>query len=465
MTASMPRCLRPCLIALAAVLVVVAAAVLAFNVHLQSPAMQKELQQGAMETVGLPLSIRSVLYTPWDGIRLRGLVVPDMENAGVNFLEASEFQIVFRLLPLLQRQFVVSRLSLKEAVLTWRQTADGQWRVPRRPEEAVSRPGTPALPAPGEVASADEPPAPAKPAFGVRVEGMDIRRSRVLFENRDAWPLLDADGITVRAALTPDGDARGEAKVPEAVLAGLVVVRDLRSPFALENGILALPEITGDVSGGQLAGRGSIATRNDGSPYDWHLRLDGFRLEDLRLPASFGGTKFEGLLAGQLELTGRNAPQRQVRGTGHLEVQDGKLVPPPHLQELGRALDIRELRSTKLQAARTDLRIEDDFIHVEPLWLQAENLAVEIRGTITRGGKLDLKGRLLLAPKTAKRLAGRTGREWPAAGDGPLPDFRAMTFKVTGTLENPESDFTSRLLGGGTAGKLGEMFLNFLGAP
>jgi uncharacterized protein involved in outer membrane biogenesis len=463
----MPRCLRPCLIGLATLLLIVATATLAFNLHLQSPAMQEELQQGAMETIGLPLTVRSVIYTPWDGIRLRGLVVPDMENAGINFLEASEFQVAFRLLPLLRREFVVSHLTLKEAVLTWRQNADGQWRVPRQPEEAVSRPaGTPSLPAPEKIPPvAEKPPAQKAPAFGVRVEGVNVRRSRILFENRDAWPLLDADGISVRAALGPASDARGEVTVPEAVLAGLIVARDLTSPFTLEKGVLSLPEIRGDVSGGQLSGNGTIATRNDGSPYDWNLQLDGFRLNDLRLPASFGGTRFEGLLSGQLELAGRNAPQRQIRGTGHLEVQDGKLVPPPHIQELGRALDIRELRSTKLEAARLDLRIEDDFIHVEPLWLRAENLAVELRGTITRAGKLDLAGRLLLAPKTAKRLAARTGREWPVAGDGTLPDYRVMKFKVTGTLEKPESDFTSRLLGGGMGGKIGEMFLNFLGAP
>jgi hypothetical protein len=118
-----------------------------------------------------------------------------------------------------------------------------------------------------------------------------------------------------------------------------------------------------------------------------------------------------------------------------------------------------------LQAGRADLRIEDDFIHLEPLWLRAEEIAVELRGTVTRAGKLDLNGRLLLAPKTAARLAERTGREWPAAGQGELPTYRAVPFKVTGTLEKPESDLASRLLGGGIGGKIGEFFLNFLGAP
>jgi hypothetical protein len=88
-----------------------------------------------------------------------------------------------------------------------------------------------------------------------------------------------------------------------------------------------------------------------------------------------------------------------------------------------------------------------------------------MRGTVTRAGKLDLTGRLLLAPKSAAQLAERTGREWPAAGDGELPGYRAVPFKVTGTLEKPESNLATRLLGGGVGGKIGEFFLNFLGNP
>ena len=129
----MPRCLRPCLIAAAALVALAVAAVLAFNLHLQSNAMQEQLRKAAIDTIGLPLNVRSAIYTPWDGICLRGLVMPDMENAGVNFLEASEFRIIFRLWPLLRREFVVSSLRLNEAVLTWRQNTEGKWRVPRQP--------------------------------------------------------------------------------------------------------------------------------------------------------------------------------------------------------------------------------------------------------------------------------------------------------------------------------------------
>jgi hypothetical protein len=468
----MSRCLRPCLIALAAIFLVVLAAVVAFNIHLQSATMQQQLRQAAMDSVGLPLSVRSAIYTPWDGIRLRGLVMPDMENAGVNFLEASEFQILFRLMPLLRREFVVSDLRLKEAVLTWRQNANGQWRVPRQPEEAVAVPaGTPVTIRPAatpevkrpavEIAGAVAP----KPLVHVRVDGMQVRRSRILFENRDGWPLLDADGITANADLSPEGNARGEARVPEAVLAGLIVARDLASDFTLEDGQLRLAGISGEIAGGQLSGRGEVATRTDGSPYEWDLKLDGFRLSELRLPSSFGGTRLEGTLNATFAVQGRNAPQRQLRGKARVDLTGARMIPSEYLRGIGQALGIRELQNLEFKESYAELRLEDDFIHVAPLWLRADEFAVEMSGPVTRAGGLDLQARLILSPASAARIAAVTGRDFPEAGIAGMPGFRAVAFRVTGTLEKPQSDLAARVLGGGIGGKIGEFFLNFLGTP
>jgi hypothetical protein len=468
----MSRCLRPCLIALAAIFLVVLAAVVAFNIHLQSATMQQQLRQAAMDSVGLPLSVRSAIYTPWDGIRLRGLVMPDMENAGVNFLEASEFQILFRLMPLLRREFVVSDLRLKEAVLTWRQNANGQWRVPRQPEEAVAVPaGTPVTIRPAatpevkrpavEIAGAVAP----KPLVHVRVDGMQVRRSRILFENRDGWPLLDADGITANADLSPEGNARGEARVPEAVLAGLIVARELASDFTLEDGLLQLAGISGEIAGGQLSGRGEVATRTDGSPYEWDLKLDGFRLSELRLPSSFGGTRLEGTLNATFAVQGRNAPQRQLRGKARVDLTGARMIPSEYLRGIGQALGIRELQNLEFKESYAELRLEDDFIHVAPLWLRADEFAVEMSGPVTRAGGLDLQARLILSPASAARIAAVTGRDFPEAGIAGMPGFRAVAFRVTGTLEKPQSDLAARVLGGGIGGKIGEFFLNFLGTP
>lgn len=460
----MPRCLRPCLIALAVVLGLVATVVLAFNIHLQSASMQEQMRRAAIDTIGLPLNIRSAYYTPWSGIKLRGLVMPDMENAGVNFLEASEFQIVFRLLPLLQKQFVVSRLCLSEAVLTWRQNAGGQWRVPRDPALAMPATSvTPAVTPPPAAAAATPSVTESAPVFALRVETFEVRRSRVLFENRDGWPLLDAEGINASAQVKADGNAAGTANIPEAVVAGLLLAHELGADFQLTDGLLSLSAIRGLLADGQISGHGTVATRTPGSPYAWDLRLDGLNMARVTLPASFAGTRLEGILTANLVLQGQNAPQREVRGNSRIELTGGRLIPSSYWQGIGQALGIAELQSMQLSEAFAELRVVDDIIHVEPLWLRGPEFAVELRGPVTRSGGLDLKGRLLLSPSVAARVSALTGRS--LASSSRLEGYREISFRVSGTMENPRSDLASQLLGGGAAGRLGEFFLNLLGTP
>jgi uncharacterized protein involved in outer membrane biogenesis len=460
----MPRYLHSCLLALAVALGLVAAAVLAFNIHLQSAAMQEQMRRAAIDTIGLPLNIRSSYYTPWSGIKLRGLVMPDMENAGVNFLEASEFQIVFRLFPLLERKFVVRRLCLSEAVLTWRQNSGGQWRIPRDPALAMpSTSVTPAVTPPTSETTSAASSADSAPVFSLQVENFEVRRSRVLFENRDGWPLLDAEGITARADVEPGGNARGSAMIPEAVLAGLILAQDVGAEFVLQDGLLTLSEIRGLVADGKISGTGTVATRTLGSPYDWDLQLAELNIARITLPASFSGTRLEGILNANLNLEGKNAPQRQVRGQSRVDLANGRLIPSSQWQNIGQALGIAELQSTALSEAFAELRIVDDNIFIEPLWLRSQEFAIEVRGPVTRSGSLNLEGRLLLSASAATRVTALTGRTLPSSPR--LEGFREISFRITGTLENPRSDLASQLLGGGTAGRLGEFFLNLLGNP
>jgi hypothetical protein len=141
------------------------------------------------------------------------------------------------------------------------------------------------------------------------------------------------------------------------------------------------------------------------------------------------------------------------------------MIPSEYLRGIGQALGIRELQNLEFKESYAELRLEDDFIHVAPLWLRADEFALEMSGPVTRAGGLDLQARLILSPASAARIAAVTGRDFPDAGIAGMPGFRAVAFRVTGTLEKPQSDLAARVLGGGIGGKIGEFFLNFLGTP
>jgi hypothetical protein len=320
---------------------------------------------------------------------------------------------------------------------------------------AVTQPPAPSAATPSGTESA--------PVFALRVETFAVRRSRVLFENRDGWPLLDAAGINASAQVKPDGNAEGTATIPEAVVAGLLLAHDLGADFQLTDGLLSLSAIRGLLADGQISGHGTVASSTPGSPYAWDLRLDGLNMARVTLPASFAGTRLEGILTANLVLQGQNAPQREVRGNSRIEITGGRLIPSSYWQGIGQALGINELQSMQLSEAFAELHLVDDLINVEPLWLRGPEFAVELRGPVTRSGGLNLDGRLLLSPPAAARVSALTGRS--LAPSSRLEGFREVSFRITGTMENPRSDLASQLLGGGTAGRLGEFFLNLLGNP
>ena len=171
------------------------------------------------------------------------------------------------------------------------------------------------------------------------------------------------------------------------------------------------------------------------------------------------------MVGADFTIAGRNAPGREVDGRAEIEIEGGRMIPSEYLRNLGRLLGITELQGIDFREARAKLRIEDDLVHVEPLWLRADEFAVEMRGPVTRAGALQLQARLLLGPSVAARMTALTGRQLPAA-TAPAPEgFRQLDFTVGGTLRQPQSNLASRILGGGAAGQIGDFFLNILGAP
>jgi hypothetical protein len=148
-----------------------------------------------------------------------------------------------------------------------------------------------------------------------------------------------------------------------------------------------------------------------------------------------------------------------------LTVDGGRIVPSAYLRGLGQALGIRELQGMNFSEARASLRIEDDLLHVEPLRLRSEEIAVEMAGPITRTGALDLQARLMLSPPVAARLRAISGRDLPLTTDESLPGFSELPFRITGTLDAPQSDLATSLLGNGMAGQIGNFLFNLIGTP
>jgi len=122
---------RVALIVFGGVIALGAVLLLGVNLYVQSQGTQAKIQHELSRRLGTPLEIRSMSVTPWGGLQLSGITIPQTSPVGPrHFLEAKTFQLRVRFLSLFSRRLVVKEVSLVHPNVVWPQDAGGKWRLP-----------------------------------------------------------------------------------------------------------------------------------------------------------------------------------------------------------------------------------------------------------------------------------------------------------------------------------------------
>ena len=138
---------------------------LGVNLYVQSQGTQAKIQQELSQRLGTTLYIRQVSVTPWGGLKLSGITIPQVPAIGAtNFLKAKTFRLRIKFLSLFSGRLVIKEVSLVDPNVIWPQNADGKWRLPGWSEKAEERKQVPASQT--SRAAVTSPPAAPK-AFGV----------------------------------------------------------------------------------------------------------------------------------------------------------------------------------------------------------------------------------------------------------------------------------------------------------
>src|SRR5246127_1973518 len=136
------------MIALGALIGLGAVVLLAVNLYVQSEGAQEKIQQELSRSLGVPLKIRSMSVTPWGGLELSGITIPQTVSVGPkNFLEARTFRLRVRFLSLFSQRLVIKEVSLVGPRVVWPQNTEGKWLLPSTraaPSDTVSPNQTPA---------------------------------------------------------------------------------------------------------------------------------------------------------------------------------------------------------------------------------------------------------------------------------------------------------------------------------
>src|SRR5437588_12794988 len=86
---------------------------LGVNMYVQSRGTQGRIEDELSQRLGTTLRIQRISVTPWWGLKLRGITIPQSDAAiARDFLHADTFRLRIRFMSLFARELVIKEISL-----------------------------------------------------------------------------------------------------------------------------------------------------------------------------------------------------------------------------------------------------------------------------------------------------------------------------------------------------------------
>jgi type II secretion system protein N len=450
----------------------VAIALIGVNLYVQSQGTQARIQQELSQRLGTPLHIRSASVTPWGGLTLTGITIPQTSPAtSSDFLDAKSFHLHVRLLSLFSRQLVIKKVSLLSPLVVWPQNSDGKWRLPggRREGRHAGRPDElAAAPAKTDESGASSPPdsgtltAPAGPppetavtlsqpktdttnnAFVPEVRRVNLTSGNFRFLDRSGNLVATFEGVDFHSTMRSVLSLRGTAKIAKVSLRDRFFLEQLQSPLHYEPNQLDLSNISAHVGGGEMSGQFSVQPQAKDSPFSASVKFRNAEAD--RLIAEAGGPKgvVQGKLEGNFQASGKTADRVALDGGGEIFLRNGQVQQYSLLVALGQILQIEELTQLHLEQAEARYHINSGLITIDELILRSPNIRLSATGTVNLNGKLRLDSQLAINEKVRGQLFKPIRENFrPIAEAG----YSAVDFQVSGTVDRPKSNLMEKVVG------------------
>jgi type II secretion system protein N len=440
--------LRIALWSVASVFLVWCIGLLGINLYIQSPGVQRDLRDSFSESLGLPLEVFRITFTPWDGLTFEDVTVggPDSETP---ILKAGNLKVRCDYLALLRRKIIVREIVLRHVDL----------RVPLAAmKETLETTKRSVAPSPTANSAQSLSLAPAETAH--RSKSLSIRDTLTRkfwveiqkFKLKDATiALVRLDGTTAAVFHGLDctlnfqhGNYLGRVHADNAMIGETISLDDIGSPVRFNGGSLALEDVCARVSGGDLNGTFTVNFSNADLPYRLELKASGIDVNEVTNRTSSFLDRAHGTLEGSFELTGDGRDSSQAAGAGTLEIKSGYLDQYPMLQEIGRWTQIDELQRIDLEEADSNFHVVGSRVQVDSVRLISKNCRINLAGTVEDAQRLDLKGRLTITQFLSQKIPNELEDNFVNADDG---RSRYLDFEVSGSIQKPETNLFERIIG------------------
>jgi hypothetical protein len=475
---------RLAVIALGALIGLGAVVLVGVNLYVQSQGAQGKIQQELTRSLGVPLKIRSMSVTPWGGLELSGITIPQTVSVGPkDFLKARTFRLRVRFLSLFSRRLVIKEVSLVAPRVVWPQNTEGKWRLPdaqAQRAENVSTNRAPATPqADAEVgfvrttstaAVTNSATVPSSPKVIVKNETLgrepklavapEVRRVTVkdgdfTFLDQKGKLMASFMGVDFRTNIRSAQALRGDAKVTRVSLHDRFFLDQLRSPIRYEPDVLELSKISARVAEGEVTGYFAMQPETEDSPFTTSVNFHDVLAD--QLVENAGGAKgmVKGKLEGNFQASGKTSDPEALAGQGEISLRDGRVQQYKLLVLLGQILQIEELQELNLEQAEAKYHLRPGLITIDELVLRSPNIRLTSSGTVAFDGTLQLNSQLAINDRIRGQLFKAIRDNFHRIDE---PNYSAIEFQVGGTIERPSTNLVEQVVGRDISSMLNSFF-------
>jgi hypothetical protein len=445
-------------VALAAILL------LGVNLYVQSQATQAKIQQELSHRIGTPINIRQISVTPWGGLKLSGIAIPqDSPGNSTDFLKARTFQLRIRFLSLFSRRLIIKEVSLVGPEVVWAQNSEGRWRLPGRDKQQTPAPApqtdtaelSPAVSASvGSTSPPLEPPAQtaspvsATPESGFsispEIQRVNVRHGNFSFLDRSGALAANFQNVDFRSSVRGSASIHGNARVEKISLRDRFFLSRLQSPFSYEPDVLELAKISAHAGGGEIGGHFAMQPESEDSPFTASVTFKDVQADQIVSDAGGPKEMVQGKLEGHFEGAGKAADPNSLTGAGEILLRDGQVRQYSLLVALGQLLQIEELTQLHLEEAQAKYHVTPGLVTIDQLVLRSPNIRLSATGTVAFNGKLKLESQLAINEKIRGQLFKMMRENFQPTAD---PGYYALDFHVGGTVERPKTNLVDRMVG------------------
>jgi hypothetical protein len=455
---------RILLILLGAILGVAVLILIGVNMYVQSQGTQARIQQELSQRLGTTLQIRRISVTPWAGLKLTGITIPQTQpGLSSDFLTAKTFRLRIRFSSLFAQRLVIKEISLINPDVVWAQNADGKWRIPSPPAEpdvnvqpapapeiAVSSPPLEKKEQEVEATTARAPPPGTAPvetestAFRPEIERVNLVGGRFLFLDEKLKNVAIFDQVRFRSNFRTANDLRGNISIGKTSLRDRFFLEDLQSPLRYSPDELNFSQITARAGGGEITGRFILLPQTEDSPFTVSVRFHDVQADRIVSDAGGSSGMITGRLEGFLDAAGNTADENALSGAGEIILRDGQVRQYSLLVALGQLLQIQELQQLHLDQAQVKYHISPGVVTIDELIFRSENIRLSAAGTISFDGKLHLDSQLAVNEKMRNHLFRALRDNFQPISE---PGYSGVSFQVSGTVGRPKTDLMDKLIG------------------